>query len=62
MKTQIEKMTGHVIICGYGRIGQMLAEELHAGGMEFVIIELDPARLNEAAAKNYPTWQGRCGR
>ncbi len=58
MKTQIEKMTGHVIICGFGRIGHALAEELRAGGIEFVIVDLDEARLARASAEGFHTWAG----
>ena len=58
MKTQIEKMSGHVIICGYGRIGEALAEELQAGGAAFVIVDLDEARLAQASAQGFRTWQG----
>jgi Trk K+ transport system NAD-binding subunit len=58
MKTQIDKMTGHVIICGYGRIGQMLADELRAGNADFVILELNQQRYNESVARGYPSWQG----
>jgi Trk K+ transport system NAD-binding subunit len=58
MKTQIDKMSGHVIICGYGRIGQMLADELLAGKADFVILELNQQRYNESVARGYPSWQG----
>lgn len=58
MRTQIDKMTGHVIICGYGRIGQMLADELKAGGADFVILELNEARFAESTARGYVTWKG----
>ncbi len=58
MKTQIAKMTGHVIVCGYGRIGQMLADELHAGGAEFVIVDVDDKHFAEATARGYATWKG----
>ncbi len=58
MKTQIDKMSGHVIICGYGRIGEALAEELAAGGIEFVIVDMDEARLNSAADRGFTTWVG----
>jgi Trk K+ transport system NAD-binding subunit len=58
MQTTIDKMTGHVIICGYGRIGQMLADELKAGGTDFVILELNEQRYNESIARGYPTWRG----
>ena len=58
MQTQIDKMTGHVIICGYGRIGQMLAEELLAGQSQFVIVELNDARFNDSVARGYPSVKG----
>ena len=58
MKTQIDKMAGHVIICGYGRIGQMLADELTAGQSEFVILEMNEQRYNESVARGYPSWRG----
>jgi Trk K+ transport system NAD-binding subunit len=58
MQTQINKMSNHVIICGYGRIGQMLADELLAGGSEFVILEMNDARFNESVARGYPSWKG----
>lgn len=58
MKTQIDKMTGHVIICGYGRIGQMLADELQAGNLDFVILEMNEQRFNESVARGYPSLKG----
>jgi voltage-gated potassium channel Kch len=58
MKSQLEKMTGHVIVCGYGRIGQMLADELRAGGAAFVILELDEARFQEAITRGYIAVRG----
>jgi len=58
MKSQIDKLTGHVIICGYGRIGQMLADELRAGGAEFIIVEPSEARAAESSARGYLTWTG----
>ncbi|HQT46306.1 MAG: potassium channel protein [Acidocella sp. 20-63-7] len=58
MKTQIDKLNGHVIVCGYGRIGQMLADELSAGGAEFVIIDLDEERLAEAVTHGHMVWRG----
>ncbi|HVN01443.1 MAG TPA: NAD-binding protein [Caulobacteraceae bacterium] len=48
VKTDIDKLKDHVIICGFGRIGQQLAKELHAGGTRFVVIEKDEARFQDA--------------
>ena len=39
LKKQINKMVGHVIICGYGRNGRQAAFELEALGQKFIIIE-----------------------
>jgi voltage-gated potassium channel Kch len=58
MQDKIGQMTAHVIICGYGRIGQMLADELRAGGADFVILELNEARYAESVARGYPTMKG----
>ena len=48
MQKEIEHLTDHVIICGYGRIGQMLARELQAGKADFVIVERGDGRMNAA--------------
>lgn len=39
---EIEKLTDHVIVCGGGRTGRQIAEELAAAGEPFVIIDHDP--------------------
>jgi Trk K+ transport system NAD-binding subunit len=53
MKSSIDKLSRHIIICGFGRIGVMLAQELRKGGANFVIIERDEARFEEASSLNY---------
>lgn len=40
----------HVIICGYGRCGQNLAQMLDAEHVAYVALDLDPKRTREAAA------------
>ncbi len=40
----------HFIICGYGRIGSMIAGQFRQQGVPFVVIERDPARLQAALA------------
>jgi voltage-gated potassium channel len=58
VKTDINKLKGHVIVCGFGRIGVMLARDLKAGGAAFVILERDEARLTQARELGYLAWQG----
>jgi voltage-gated potassium channel len=53
MSHQIEQLRNHVIVCGFGRIGNMLARELKAGGAQFVLIERSSERLEEALALGY---------
>jgi voltage-gated potassium channel len=57
MQTQVDKLNDHVIVCGFGRIGQMLAHELKAGGARFVILERSDSRAGEARNLGYLTVQ-----
>jgi voltage-gated potassium channel len=47
MMNNISKLTNHYIICGYGRVGMSVAEELSDQGKRFVVIERDEERFNE---------------
>lgn len=38
----------HFIVCGYGRIGSIIAAQLQQQSVPFVVIERDPARLQAA--------------
>jgi monovalent cation:H+ antiporter-2, CPA2 family len=40
----------HVVICGFGRSGQHLAQMLEQEGIGYVALDLDPDRVREAAA------------
>ena len=51
--SEIERMKDHVIICGFGRIGVMLAKDLKDGAADFVILERDDARIAQAEAMGY---------
>lgn len=58
VKSEIDKLHGHVIVCGYGRIGRMLARDLATGGADFLILDHDETRLAEARATGYLCWLG----
>ncbi len=58
MNHQIEQLRDHDIICGFGRIGRMVARELHAGGARFVIIERDPELFEEIRTLGYLCMHG----
>ncbi|MGH8244417.1 MAG: cation:proton antiporter [Steroidobacteraceae bacterium] len=40
----------HVILCGYGRVGQIVARVLESEGFEFLAMDLDPVRVRAALA------------
>lgn len=44
MKRKIHQLENHVILCGYGRFGRIVAEELQRNGKSPVIIEQDPKK------------------
>ena len=44
---EIQKLEGHVIVCGYGRNGKQATETLKLHKTKFVIIEMDDQRIAE---------------
>jgi voltage-gated potassium channel len=48
MEREIARMAGHVIVCGFGRVGRNLAQYLSAAGRDVVVIDNDPARAAAA--------------
>jgi voltage-gated potassium channel Kch len=53
VNSEIEKLKDHVIICGFGRIGVMLAKELKDGGTAFLILERNEGRIAQAEGLGY---------
>jgi len=51
-------VTGHVIICGYGRIGQGVARFLNADEVPFVAVDLDPGLVRTAHAAGKHVYYG----
>jgi len=50
---EIRWLAGHVIICGFGRMGEILAAQLRHQNRSFVVIENDPERIAEAMERGY---------
>lgn len=55
-------VTGHVIICGYGRSGQNLARFLDQESVPFIALDIDPQRVRQAAAAGESVVYGDAGR
>jgi voltage-gated potassium channel len=58
MKVMIERLQGHYIVCGYGRVGEQVARELDNRHASLVIIDRDEARLNAAREAGLLVVQG----
>ncbi|MEZ5385910.1 MAG: potassium channel protein [Prosthecobacter sp.] len=58
MEHDIDKLKNHAIICGFGRIGRMIASQLEAGGIPFVIVDQAQDRVAEVREAGWLTHQG----
>ena len=50
MKGRIEQLSGHHILCGYGRVGEEIARELVERDVAFVVVEHNREALARAVA------------
>ena len=57
-KRKIRKMKNHYIICGYGRMGAVIAKELHEKNHPFVVVELDQDKVDKISALGYQSILG----
>jgi voltage-gated potassium channel len=58
MSKEIGTLEQHVIICGFGRIGQILAKEMKQANQPFVLIDSSADRLEKAVEKGYLVLNG----
>ena len=56
--TRAEKMSGHVVICGFGRVGELTGHALRQLDMPFVVVEADLARVRRLSAAGTPAVWG----
>ena len=57
---EIEALTDHTIICGYGRIGRMLASELKQKDEPFVVLDITDDRVAQATEDGCLAMKGNC--
>ncbi len=55
MDREINKLSGHTIVCGWGRVGRAVADDLVEAGQSVVVVDLDAERVANVA---YPTVVG----
>ena len=58
MAKEIEGLKDHYIICGYGRIGKVIAQELSSNDIPFVIVDSSYEKTEEIIRDNYIALHG----
>lgn len=58
MSKKLEKMKDHYVVCGYGRIGQVICKLLHEHGKKFVIIENKDEEIEQINELGYLALKG----
>lgn len=53
LNRMIDQLTDHFIVCGYGRIGSIIAEQFDRQHVPFVVIETDAERVRSAQARGF---------
>ncbi|MDX1655962.1 MAG: cation:proton antiporter, partial [Candidatus Competibacteraceae bacterium] len=55
-------LADHVIVCGYGRVGQNLVQVLDEEGIAVLALDLDPERVRQAATAGQKVFYGNVAR
>jgi len=58
IQVQRSVMRDHVILCGFGRVGSLVAQQLLGRKVPVVVIDLDPESILRARNQNIPTIYG----
>ncbi|MEJ2580976.1 MAG: potassium channel protein [Acidobacteriota bacterium] len=56
--TMINKLSNHIVVLGYGRMGQAVVEVLRDRGIDFSVVDLDPERCRELEEGHLPVVRG----
>ena len=56
-RRKLRRMNNHVILCGYGRIGREIAEQLLLETVPVLVVEMDSARRQAAEERGLPVLQ-----
>lgn len=58
VERQIQDLSDHYLVCGFGRMGFVVCKELATKPVPFVVIERDPQMVERAAQEQYLCIQG----
>jgi voltage-gated potassium channel len=58
VRRQVDKLDGHFIVCGYGRVGEAVARQFAVHGAPFLVVESDPGNAARVEADGFLAVQG----
>jgi len=58
MTQEIDSLNNHVIVCGYGRMGQMLSKKLQEDHQKFIVLDREVERIENAKEHGYLVYLG----
>lgn len=58
MHRGIDRLSGHHVVCGFGRMGRLICEQLDRDGAAFVVVERDGGRLDLCRERGWPHVEG----
>jgi voltage-gated potassium channel len=61
MARRVSSLRDHFILCGYGRVGRQIADDLQRAGVPFVVVDRDPAGLQLATERGLAVVEGDAG-
>ena len=56
--TLIKKLSNHIVVLGYGRMGHAVVEVLRARGIAYSVVDLDPDRCRDLEEEHQPAVRG----
>ncbi len=62
LKTETRDMQGHVVLAGYGRMGQLIAEYLAHENIPFVALDTNPREVSIGRKRHQPVYYGDAAR
>ncbi len=51
-------LTGHIVVCGYGRVGKWVCRALDSLGVDFLVVDYNEKSIREAKLKGFKTIYG----
>jgi len=58
MRGRVQAMHDHFILCGFGRVGREIAHDFTVEHIPFVVVDINPASLDRAAAEGLTVMHG----